>query len=105
MDNGTTWNKLGGGGMPILNYANPLFTFDSNNLSYTPTKDCYVCGNLGQNGNDVTLSIHGTTIARAKYFSGGRDNCASIMYHIGSGDTVTLSMWDEASVIVVLEEA
>lgn len=35
-----------GGAMPQLDFANPLHTFSADNLTYTATKDCYLCGTL-----------------------------------------------------------
>lgn len=50
------------GAMPKLNFANPLHTFSSGNLSYTATKDCYLCGGIfvGSGGTQRTVVIDGT---------------------------------------------
>ena len=60
---GNDFLEIGGGSMPILDFANPLHDFTSGNLSYTATQDCYVCGSLVTNGG--TLKIDGTDVALA----------------------------------------
>lgn len=60
---GDEFLQIGGGSMPILDFANPLHNFTSGNLSYTATQDCYVCGSLVTNGG--TLKIDGTDVALA----------------------------------------
>lgn len=81
-DGGTTWNKIGGGGMPILNYAHPLHQFTSGNLSYTATSECYLYGYNRNSGAGV--EINGTRI------NDTGNNELSIVgpLKIGSGDTV-----------------
>lgn len=48
-------------GLPQLNFANPLHTFSTNNLTYTATKECYLMGTMG--GLSGTISIDNTIIA------------------------------------------
>lgn len=56
---------IGGGGMPNLDYANPLYTFKENQLSYTATKECYVCGSIITSGStNTSLLINNTAVAR-----------------------------------------
>ena len=47
--------------MPVLDFANPIHTFSSGNLSYTATGICYLFGGFN---NDVgrTITINGTQI-------------------------------------------
>lgn len=61
-------SQTGGDSMPILDFANPLYSFSSSNTSFTATKDCYVLGSactFGNNSSNVstgTLSINGTAV-------------------------------------------
>ena len=57
-----------GGGMPALDYANPLYSFNSTHKSYTATKDCYLYGMIiGANAKiyvdstEITIRDHGTS--------------------------------------------
>ena len=52
----------GGGGMPALDYANPLKTFDVNNKTWTTTEECWLRIYIGsvQGYDAATLTIDGT---------------------------------------------
>lgn len=63
IDNGTTWQKIGGGGMPILDYTNPLHTFTSTNKTYTATKECYLMGTFCADTVSSYLTINGKILA------------------------------------------
>lgn len=58
--------EIGGGGMPILDFDNPLHTFSAGNLSYTATKDCYLLGTIGTGGaatgTAITVKIDNTLV-------------------------------------------
>jgi hypothetical protein len=92
-------DQIGGGGMPTLDFANPLYTFDSNNLTYTATKDCYLLGSL--NGSavgaypwNVIVSINSTnTFAISGTGTNGTSsNALSVpLTKLRSGDVVTIS--------------
>jgi len=54
-------------GMPNLDYANPLHTFSTGNLTYTAVKECYLFGTVGSNTNAAcTVSINQTDIMTTK---------------------------------------
>ena len=55
MINGTFY-EIGGGGMPELNYTNPLHTFGAGNLTFTATKECYLLGQLNDSESIVTIN-------------------------------------------------
>ena len=56
IDNGTTWQKIGGGDMPTLNYTTPLHSFTTGNLTYTATKECYLLGQLGHDASIIRIN-------------------------------------------------
>jgi hypothetical protein len=92
--NGSTWVdiQIGGGAMPDLNYANPLFTFSSTALSYTATKDCYLLGSLvsGTTGPAITIDGHSVFDPRT---STGQAGAIIPCTKIKSGSTVAISLW------------
>lgn len=83
-------------GMPILDYANPLHTFSTNNLSYTTTKECWLMGSLYQGtGGDATLTIDGTDVALSRIANITMAN-ASVgsplgAIHLKAGSTITVN--------------
>ena len=47
------------GAMPNIDYANPLYTFNNLNTTFTATKTCYLCGTfIGQNNSTLKLAIN-----------------------------------------------
>lgn len=108
---GTQWVDIpnGGGDMPILNYAQPLHTFTSGNLSYTTTKECWLKGQVSYSLFGTTLTIDGKEYAvgwnssNTGSSANGGLNAPQVEYHIGAGSTVTVSQ--ESSMLHVLEEA
>jgi hypothetical protein len=79
--------------LPSLDFANPLYTFDSTHLSYTATKDCYLYGNIGTSGGAVqngTVTIDGTLVFKATW---NASDCIALLpiTKIKSGSTVTLN--------------
>lgn len=90
--------NAGGGGMPILDFANPLFTFISGNLTYTTTKDCYLFGSIGCVADGViTLTIDNTVVVAAvgTINSGGQRGYSVIpVTKIKSGTTLALNNWN-----------
>lgn len=62
-----TFYEIGGGGMPILNFAVPLHVFSSGNTSYTTTKECYLVGMVPNTGVLINLSIDGTPVSQSSY--------------------------------------
>ena len=84
--------EMGGGGMPTLDYSNPLHTFSSNNLSYTATKDCYLVGDTITVGVQGTcqVAINGTVIGFGNGQS-GYSTSTFIFTKLSAGDNVTLT--------------
>lgn len=89
---------IGGGGMPLLDFANPLHTFDNptpaqsgHGLTFTASKECYLCGavNPQPNGESI-VSIDGTPIAKGIGSSGSYECPAYVSpIKIKSGTVVT----------------
>lgn len=84
-DSENNFKSFGGGGMPALDYANPLFTFnDSETKSYTATGDCWLVGEAYclKSGSYFGISINGTQI---------HDGYSTewVCLKLKSGDTVT----------------
>ena len=78
----------------ILDYAHPLFTFGSNNLSYTATKKCYVTGTIpGKYDGNITLSIDGTIVYQATYSNNVGQGKSIPILTIEKGSTVSLNAW------------
>ena len=79
--------------MPNLDYANPLYAFDSNNhLSYTAVKECYLMGSL-QNpmeGYNRTVSINNTIVFITKNENGSIGSTFVPLMKLNVGDTVTV---------------
>lgn len=82
-----TFYELGGGGMPALDYANPLKTFDKNNKTWTTSNECWVRIYIGSiQGYDVaTLTIDGTACPL------GYTNDTSDWFHIRKGAVLSIS--------------
>lgn len=83
---------------PKLDYANPLFTFDSTHLSYTATEDCWL---LGYTDPYIytTISIDGTAI----FFNGYSWYSSTSAQYIGTN--VPLTLVPAGSVITVSNTA
>ncbi len=92
---GSTWINIdiGGASMPTLDFASPLHTFSSGNLTFTATKECYLAGSLTTVNNQVnTLSINGTNVA-SSYFNdtNGVSYINNIFYKLSAGDVVIIT--------------
>lgn len=72
-----------------FDYANPLHTFSSSNLSYTATEDCWLCGSIGE-GNCI-VTVNNTQIARGWYGTGYVSNDYISPLKINKGDVVSVS--------------
>lgn len=85
-------NIVGGVASVHLDFANPLYSFDSTHLSYTAVKDCYLYGCLfGDSNAETKLSINGTLIA-GQFISANDASKYGYMVPITllkEGDTVT----------------
>ena len=91
--------------MPALNYSTPLHNFASGGVTYTATKDCYVCGAL----NSSTLYIDNTVIAvavnstiKTSQYSTSIENVFVSPLLVKAGSVITVSA---ACEIKVFEEA
>jgi len=79
---------------PVLNYTSPLHTFSAGNLSYTATKECYICGTMSPKSTDLnTLTVNGTVIAQAQ--QGGTNNVYGVRNYVAplkikAGDIVAV---------------
>lgn len=81
---------------PRLDFANPVHSFTSGNLSYTAVEDCWLLGYFTAATTSCTLSIDGTTVAFNEYswFSSGAANHAGNgvpLTFIPAGSTVTVT--------------
>ena len=89
-----------GGNMLALDFANPLYSFSSTNLTYTATEDCYLFGNISTAGTTATdsaytLSIEGVELSHA--FIPGTVTKSTFGAFIGpiklvAGQTVTITL-------------
>ena len=85
-----TFYEIGGGGMPLLDFANPLHTFSSSG-SYTATKECYLCGTF--TSDNTTLKINSTTVMENSHtssFNGLKGNYIPPL-RLKSGDIVNVN--------------
>ena len=82
---------------PLLDFANPLFSFGVGSTTYTATKDCYVCGMINPSnlasGTKQNLLINNTVVAFA------RNSIEYARYippiKISAGDVVEVSPFGE----------
>ena len=84
-DNNEELEEIKMGGMPSLDYSNPLHSFTSGNLSYTAIKECYLMGSNA--ACNVTFTINGTNV--------GYNDLSNYAFipplKLSAGDTVVLS--------------
>lgn len=93
---GSAWAdaEIGGGSMPVLDYANPLHSFTSGNLSYTTTKECWLVGSIPDNSaSSTTIKVDGTTV-------GGTYNHVQGQAWVTSGNGVCLKLASGSTVVV-----
>lgn len=80
--------------MPILDYANPLFTSTTGNMTYTATQDCYVVSQMSGSGSTMTLlTINNEVVAACPDASTFAFGSAPI-FKIGAGDVVAINRVD-----------
>lgn len=83
---------IGGGGMPTLDFANPVFTFSANALTFTTTKELYLCGTITTYENEITLTIDGTQVGSfGSRVTGDHNESFIAPLKLKTGCTVTLS--------------
>lgn len=100
-DGGTTWNKLGGGSIPTLDYSNPLYQFTTN-TSYMCTMECYMVatalGTVSVNNVPLTSIL---TISNTSYPSVGLP-----LLKLRANDIVTLTGCDfRGTKVIIYKEA
>ena len=80
--------QIGGNGMPILDYANPLHVFNAD--SWTATEDCWIVGNVAAGGaSSNTVSVNGTVVASG--FNGtNSSNQPWVVFPVAAGDIVAV---------------
>lgn len=102
---GTAWAnvEIGGGGMPVLNYASPLHTFSTGNLTFTANKNCWLLGSIAISGKSghITVTVDGTTVAacESKWSSAGSDSNGNA----AGGDVAGIPL--KAGNVVVVSDA
>jgi hypothetical protein len=79
--------QIGGGGMPTLDFSNPLFTFSTTNTTYTATKECYLVGSIVGSGGDAAIRINNIEVYRVGQTAAGWSPIP--ITKISAGDTVT----------------
>lgn len=98
------WKELSmGGGMPVLDYSNPIATIEAVGTT-TVTEDCYligsisICnGNLSATPGKTTVAINGcvTELVCSSYTDGSYSACAlNVNHHLSAGDVITITNTD-----------
>lgn len=86
---------IGGGGMPALDFTNPLHTFSTGALSYTATKECYLGGSITGYTTEATVKVNNTTVAVVGGTNTQSFNIRNDVYispiKLKAGDTVVVS--------------
>ena len=79
--------------MPTLNFASPLHSFTSGNLTFTATKDCYLCGSVMYVGTagGHTVKIDGTIVIDVLGLSSNAPRSYIPPLKITAGQVVTCS--------------
>ncbi len=78
------------GGLPTLDYANPLHKFASQGLTYTATQECYLTGRITGGGNKVFINDNEFYAGTNGYnWDSTNDNIPLI--RLSAGDVVRLS--------------
>ena len=72
-----------------LDYANPLHTFTTGNLTYTATEDCYLVGTLYASSSN-TLTINGVSYFRGYYANSVPTDCCIVNLKLKAGDIVAV---------------
>lgn len=80
--------QIGGGGMPVLDYSNPLHSFTAGNLSYTATEEGWIVSTvaMGSAASTFTLTVNNTQIANIQPGEAG-----FIHAHVKAGDVIVAS--------------
>ena len=95
-----------GGAMPILDFANPIYTFPGGAHSYTTTKECYLyIGRIvaGSSGNAL-IYVDGTTVSGQKISTSDMQGFCGVL-KLKAGSVVSTSSQIHAeAVILILDE-
>ena len=101
-----TFYEIGGGGMPILDYANPIKLLTGrdgdNSGSYTVPRDCYMTGILAGGGGSQAgakvFKIDGTDVF-SFYHDASETNLVLVpITKLKQGQVLTYSGWDTSQV-------
>lgn len=104
---GTDWVdiSIGGGGMPILDFTNPLYTFDETHTNFTASKDCYLKGTVATADNSA-VTINGTPIAKGYWSASVGIGPAYVSEKLSAGDVVVANIGASGwAALSVYEEA
>lgn len=74
-----------------LDYAHPLHTFSSGNLSYTATEKCWLVGCFYKEDTYITLSINSVEYSTTSSSGNGTRPLSQMFLPLSKGDVVTLS--------------
>lgn len=101
---GNEFLEIGGGGMPILDYANPVKTFTPND-SFTVSEECYlhIATMMGTGSGTAEISIDGTPVSLYYRQSGGSGFTGTIK--LKAGQVVTTNADFNISKAYILNEA
>lgn len=83
-----------GGLMPILNYANPLHTFNANisgSMNYTTTKKCWLVGTVGMSNSNTAASVKIDGTELGFIITGALVGSGSIFLPLGTGSSIVAS--------------
>ena len=93
-------SQIGGGDMPILDFDNPLYVFDTNNLTYTATKDCYLYGTISAGASANKITIDGTDVLSVIGSSSMSSTISLPITKIKAGSIVTLGSASASATIL-----
>ena len=95
-----------GGAMPILDFANPIYTFPGGAHSYTTTKECYLyIGRLVVSGGGNTLIyVDGTAVSGQKVSTSDMQGFCGVLKLKADSVVSTSSTIHAESVILILDE-
>ena len=85
--------QIGGGGMPELDYTNPLYEFDSTHTNYTAVDECYVLGTCVaiDASADIKFTVNGKEFANVYAFTNNVYNTITIpTLRLAAGDVIAV---------------
>lgn len=99
--------------LPLLDFANPIFTFDATHLSYTADRDCFMFGTLYTSASATgvnTVTVNNTGILKINTSGNvGRSLEMVTPIPLKSGDTVQITLssgntYDNTSCVAIYVE-